>query len=204
MSEEIYRSIVFAGREDRNREYKASFPWDRKKHGDTIARVVKTILAMSNLRDGGHVVIGVDEITTPKGTEHRPIGVQDAHLSTYSYDQVADSIKVYADPSAPFSLDVISLDGMNFVVIAVVGFDEYPVICKTNFGDNILANGVIYYRPKSGRPRSEPISSYVDMRELMDLAVERGVKRYIQLQARISTLGASDQESFQRQLGDFS
>lgn len=75
---------------------------------------------------------------------------------------------------------------------------------QTNFGDNILANSVIYYRPKSGRPRSEPISSYVDMRELMDLAVERGVKRYIQLQARVGTAGTSDQEAFQRQLSDFS
>lgn len=118
MSEEFYRSIVFAGHEDRNREYKTSFPWDRKKHGGSVAKVVKTILAMSNLRDGGHIVIGVEEIDTSRGVEHRPVGVQDIHLNTYSYDQVADVVRVYADPGAPFSLEVVSIDGMNFVVIA--------------------------------------------------------------------------------------
>ena len=56
MSEE-YRAIIYAGSEDRNREYKQSFPWERNTHGGTMAKVTRTILAMSNLRDGQGLVL---------------------------------------------------------------------------------------------------------------------------------------------------
>jgi predicted HTH transcriptional regulator len=69
MSQEEYRSIIYAGSEDRNREYKRSFPWERSSHGTAMAKVTKSILAMSNVRDGGHIVIGVEE--DPKKTSTR-------------------------------------------------------------------------------------------------------------------------------------
>jgi uncharacterized protein (DUF849 family) len=77
MSEE-YRMIIYAGREDRSREYKQSFPWQRRGHGDTMAKIARTILAMSNLRDGGHIVVGVEDGT------YLPKGMQAKHLSTVS------------------------------------------------------------------------------------------------------------------------
>jgi len=125
MSQEEYQSIIYAGSEDRNREYKESFPWDRRTHGETMAKVTKTILAMSNLRDGGHIVIGVNE-----GTSYQSVGMQDDHLVTFSYDAIADFVRNYADPYARFALDVVTLDELNFIVIAVSGFDEFPVVCN--------------------------------------------------------------------------
>jgi predicted HTH transcriptional regulator len=127
------RTLVYAGREERNREYKASFPWDRNTAGETMARVTKSILALSNLRDGGHIVIGVDP----------------AHLGTFSFDNAADFVRNYAEPYARFSLEIVPLDGKKFVVLSVEGFDEYPVICKKSFG-NVLAEGIMYVRPLGG------------------------------------------------------
>jgi len=197
MSEE-YRTIVYAGKEDRNREYKQSFPWERKRHGETMAKIARTILAMSNLRDGGHIVVGVED-----GTPCLPKGVQAKHLSTFSHDKVADFVRSYADPHVNFSLDIVTLDEMNFVVVAVSGFDEFPVICKSSY-ENILAEGAVYIRPRSGRPRSARITSYAEMRELLDLATEKGVRRFLEMEARVGILGPTDAEKFEQQLVDFS
>jgi type I restriction enzyme R subunit len=196
MSEE-YRMIIYAGREDRSREYKQSFPWQRRGHGDTMAKIARTILAMSNLRDGGHIVVGVEDGT------YLPKGMQAKHLSTFSYDKVADFVRNYADPYVSFSLDIVALDEMNFVVFAVSGFDEFPVICKSSYG-NILAEGAVYIRPRNGRPRSARITSYAEMRELLDLATEKGVRRFLEMEARVGALGPTDTERFEQQLTDFS
>jgi predicted HTH transcriptional regulator len=197
MSEE-YRMIIYAGKEDQNREYKQSFPWERKSHGDTMAKIARTILAMSNLRDGGHIVVGVED-----GTPCLPKGVETKHLSTFSYDKVADFVRNYADPYVDFSLDIVDFDEMNFVVFAVSGFDEFPVICKSSYGD-ILAEGAVYTRPRGGRPRSARITSYAEMRELLDLATEKGVRRFLEIEARVGIPGPTDAEKFEQQLTDFS
>jgi predicted HTH transcriptional regulator len=198
---ESYRPIIFAGREDRNREYKQSFSWDRSNR-PTMAKVTKTILAMSNLRDGGYIVIGVNQISG-MDAQFEPVGIQSDCLQTFSYDNVADFVRAYADPYVSFGLEPVTLDGMAFIVIAVAGFAEFPVICKKSYGE-VLSGAKIYVRPRGGCPRSEPISDYVDMRELLDLAVERGVRRFFQMQARVVSPSPSDEERFEQQLGDFS
>ncbi|MCB0195684.1 MAG: ATP-binding protein [Anaerolineae bacterium] len=203
MSQEEYRSIIYAGSEDRNREYKSSFPWDRSTHGSPIAKVTKSILAMGNLRDGGHIVFGVEEISE-SGTSFNPIGMQNQHLRTFSYDTIADFVRNYAEPYVTFNLDQITLDEKNFIVISVIGFEENPVVCKKSY-DNILAEGTVYIRSRSGRPRSEPLTNYPDMRELLDLAIERGVRRFLETQARVGNIiSSNDEEQFNQQLVDFS
>lgn len=201
MNPEGYRPIIFAGREDRNREYKQSFSWDRSNR-PTMAKVTKTILAMSNLRDGGHIVIGVNEVSGID-VQFEAVGVQDDHLQTFSHDKVADFVRDYADPYVSFAVEYVQLDGMAFVVIAIAGFDEFPVICKKSYAE-ILSGATIYVRPRGGRPRSEPISNYSDLRELLDLATERGVRRFLQTQARANVSDLTDSQRFEEQLRDFS
>jgi hypothetical protein len=55
---------------------------------------------MANRRDGGVVIIGVDET----GSGLIPVGLNTADLSTWQYDDVADSLAAYADPSVSFEL----------------------------------------------------------------------------------------------------
>jgi len=192
-------SIIYANSEDRNREYKASFPWERSTDGKTMAKVTKTILAMSNLRDGGHIVIGVDEL--PNG-EYKPTGMQKSHLATYSYDIIADFVKEYAEPAAEFHFDIVRVSGMSFVILSVSGFLDVPVICRKSYSD-ILSESVVYVRPRSGRPRSAPLTNYVDMRELLDLATQRGVKRYLEAMARVYPASNNDQRLFEQELEGF-
>ncbi len=191
--------IIFAGSEDRNREFKASFPWDKSTDGETMARVTKTVLAMSNLRDGGHILIGVKEDSNGHGI---PEGMQQNHTASYSYDLVADFVKQYAEPYARFSLDVVEEQGNTFIILSVTGFDEAPVICRKSYGD-ILHEGRVYVRPQSGRPRSEAVGTYVDMRELMDLAVEKRLRRYVKMLSVASHPGDQDATMFEQQLEGF-
>jgi len=191
--------IIFAGSEDRNREYKASFPWERSTDGETMAKVTKTILAMSNLRDGGHIAIGIDE---ERNGYFAPKGVQEEHLATYSFDLVADFVRNYAEPYARFGLDVVEEQGKTFVVLSVAGFDEVPVICRRSYGD-VLHEGLVYVRPQSGRPRSEAVTAYVDMRELMDLGAEKRLRRYLEMISVGSSPTGEDARRFEEQLEGF-
>lgn len=191
--------IIFAGSEDRNREYKASFPWNRRTDGETMARVAKTILAMSNLRDGGHIVIGVKEDENGHGD---PEGMQPAHLATFSYDLIADFVKQYAEPYARFNLDVVQEQEEAFVILSVAGFDEVPVICRRSYGD-VLSEGRVYVRPQSGRPRSEAVTAYIDMRELMDIGAEKRLRRYIEMISVASSPTDEDAGQFEQQMEGF-
>ncbi len=194
-----WSALINAGSEDRNREFKESFPWDRRTHGETMAKVTKSLLAMGNLRDGGHIVIGVEEGTSGRYTA---AGVQSAHLRTYTPDLVADFVRRYAEPYVRFSYEVVADGGRDYVVLAVVGFDEVPVICRADYG-TALHQGRVYVRPLSGRPRSEEVRDYVDMRELMDLAAERRLRRYLEIVSVAESSAARDQELFDRQLEGF-
>jgi len=188
--------IINAGSEDRNREFKASFPWDRATHGSTMARVTKSILAMSNLRDGGHVIVGVEEDASGRGL---PAGIRDADKRTYTYDLVADFVRQYAEPYAQFNLDFVVDGGKSFVILSIAGFDEVPVVCRKNF-DGVLAEGRVYVRPQSGRPRSEAVTSYVDMRELMDIGAERKLKQYLEIISATQSPTDEDRRRFEHQL----
>ena len=52
--------LILAGKELRNLEYKASVSWN-----DTAIRekIVRSMVAMSNIRDGGSIIIGVNQQT---------------------------------------------------------------------------------------------------------------------------------------------
>jgi hypothetical protein len=189
--------LMVTGREDRNREFKASFPWIRESNGETMAKVTKTILAMSNLPDGGHIIIGVEEPASGS-TSYRAIGMDAEHLKSYSHDVVADFVRSYAEPYANLNLEIVEVGDAKFVAIAVEGFQEIPVVCKRNYGD-ILTQGTVYVRPRSGRPCSEPVSNYADMRELIDLAVERGVTKFLRTQGVARKAKEADAQRFKAQ-----
>lgn len=186
---------ILASAEDRHREFKAPKPWDELKW-----KVAKAAMAMANKRDGGLIILGVEEGSTgPTAT-----GLSNADLQTYRDDEILSFINRFADPYVRASIHRVSVNGRNFVVIEVDEFDEQPVVCKRN-GDEDIREGAIYVR---SRQRSETcaVRSQTEIRELLDIAIERGVRRF----ARIAS-GAGlaihpevdDQQNFDAQLTRF-
>ena len=196
----VLADLVTHGREERNLEYKASFAWG--KGGEPLrSRVIKTCLALANLRDGGAVVVGVVE--DPQGT-FTPVGVEGHHLKTYLQDPIQENINQHADPFIDVTVATVQLEGKAFVVLQVRPFDQVPVICKKNGIEN-LRGGAIYTRARKKHETIE-VPSQTEMREILDRATENGVQRWVEIglhsgAIKIGGPVADAAEQFNEQLG---
>jgi hypothetical protein len=167
---------------------------------------------MANRRDGGRVIVGV--VDEPPRLE--PVGLDVAPLGTWTHDHLADAIGPYVDPRVEFSLQVLTLDAKAIVLIHVGDFVDQPVLCirraehkdaRGQVTEVPLRSGALYMRPHGKHETREPQTA-AEMRQVLDLAVERGVIRFLGL-AEAGGLGRSragqeaDSERFREQAKDF-
>jgi len=142
--------------ESQNLEFKGDVAWDVKS-------LIKDILAMSNLQDGGYIILGIDD----KSLERT--GVSSANIETYNYDVMKDQIAPYVDPFVDFRLYCPKdKNGKNYIVIRVFPFQQIPNICRKDGAD--VKTGVVYYRNNNGRPQSAAVSNSNDMRDIIEVA----------------------------------
>lgn len=179
---------IVHGREERYLEYKRSMIWTGNDL--TKVKIAKAMMAMANLRNGGVIVVGMQE--TSKG-KWAPEAMSPQQTSSFTQDDVALWVNDYATPAVQFSIGPFELNGNGFVVIQVQEFDTAPVICRKQkmAGGEILAAGAIYYR-SNRKFESAPISSDEDSRELIGMAVEKGLSRHV---SRLHRLGLIPTES---------
>ena len=85
-------------------------------------------------------------------------------------------------------------------------FYEIPVLCKRAF-DDVLRDGACYVRT-SRKPETSELPTQTEMRELLDLATEKGVRKYLERAQRMGIISlptvsaqVSDEERFNRELG---
>lgn len=199
MDKDRFIELTQLAREGRNLEFKRSTAWDSSEFK---AKIVKSILAFSNVRDGGAIVIGVER---QPDQSYKFTGITPEHLATYSEDHMASIVAEYADPCAKFIADKADVYGNTFLVILVDEFDEIPVICKRD-GASGLRKGAFYTRTYR-IPESAEVPSQTELREILDMAIEKGVRKYLERQARIgvgftSPTIVSDDEKFAAQRGD--
>lgn len=176
-SDEDFEVILSRG-ETRSVECKSAGPASDKQ---LFAQVTKAILAMSNLRDGGLVVIGLSENA---GNTLARTGISAGDLGTWTArDAIRDRVATYADPSVSFRIEErLYRDGLTYVLIEVDEFDTSPVICRKGYG-SVLAEGAIYVRSRR-KPESVPVRTAADMRDVMELAVEKELARVLRTAAR--------------------
>lgn len=170
------------GKEERHLEYKRSMIWT---DDETKVKIAKAMMAMANLRTGGVVVVGMREIS--KGM-WSPETMTAHQVASFNQDDIATWVNDYATPSVQFSVGPFTFNGDQFVIIQVQEFDTFPVICrkqKTMGGGEALKVGAIYYR-SNRKNESAPIATDEDLRELISLAVERGISRHV---SRLHRLG---------------
>ena len=164
------------GKEERYLEYKGSMIW---KSDDTKIKIAKAMMAMSNLRNGGIIVVGMKEIQ--RGV-WEPDVMTDEQIASFTQDDIAQWVNDYAVPAIQFTVELFLLNASKFIIVRVREFDSAPTICrksKTKGGIQVLKSGAIYYRSNS-KNESAPISSDEDMRELIALAVSKGVAKEIE------------------------
>lgn len=171
MTDKEFEQIIGDRQESRHREFKGSQTWTDPEFK---AKLVKSILAFSNTRDGGWIVVGVRQ----DGDEFHLDGVQSDHLETFTQDTVASVAAAHADPFVEIDLSKKDYNGKWFVVIRVAEFEHVPVICKQSGAAN-LRKGAIYIRTRR-IPESAEVPTQTEMREILDLAAEKELRKYLQ------------------------
>jgi len=177
-------------KEERYLEYKCSMTWT----GDdtTKVKIAKAMMAMSNLRNGGVIVVGLKEIR--RGV-WEPDGMNAQQVASFSHDDIAQWVNDYAVPAVQFTVQPFVSDNNQFVIIQVREFDSVPTVCrkqKTFGGVEALKAGAIYYR-SNRKNESAPISSEEDMRELIALAVDKGVAREVRRLRELGLVGTDSE-----------
>jgi hypothetical protein len=198
MNEQEFRELLAYGREQYGVEFKG--PGSRKdKH--LLAKVIRAVLSMANRRNGGIVIVGIEE----KNGELTPVGISDADLRTWNYDDFADSVAKYADPGVTFDLQILDYGDNNYAIIDVKEFEDIPVLCKRSY-QKVLRAGACYVRTRR-KPETIEIPTQSEMRDLLDLATTKALRRYVSM-ATIAGLGISedaeqnDSELFNKQIED--
>lgn len=154
------------GREERNIEYKGDISWEET---EIKASITKSVLAISNIRDGGVIVIGVHK----NGETYEPNGLSKANFESFKQDDVSAYINEFADPYVETTLRQIEYKDKHFVIIQVLEFSELPVICNKD-GLNNLKRGGIYTRPRR-KIESTFVPGQVEMREIIEMAVAKSI-----------------------------
>lgn len=140
-----------------------------------VAKVARAVISLANQRDGGWVIVGVDEADPERS------GLSEAQLAGWmDYDTVVDKINRYADPPVRLGRDRRQLPtGEDVVVLEVAEFDEVPVLAATDSPKNVIRRGYLYTRSKR-KPESTPTHTQNELREVLDLATQKQLRRFLQ------------------------
>lgn len=164
MTPKELEDILLDAQETDRLEFKGPMSW-------SVQSLIKDILALSNVRDGGWIVIGIDDATRSR------VGVSSTQADTFDSDIMKDQVGVYADPHVEFCIHkVADNSGTNFVVIEVESFEEFPVICKKDSSD--VNRGCIYFRSKTQKPQSARVSNVNDMRDIIERSAAQKMKAF--------------------------
>lgn len=97
MAEPGLAALILNGREERNLEYKGPISWGSV---ETRGKLTKTILGLSNIQDGGAIVIGVEQ----DGERFRPVRLDAADRDSFKQDDVSAFANEYAGPFVQLSV----------------------------------------------------------------------------------------------------
>lgn len=145
-----------------------------------FAKVTRAVLGMGNLRDGGHVLVGIDD--GDPAAMLPGLGGEDLG-SWLAYDDVARKMAEYADPPLRFDISGIELpSGVIVAAIQVFEFADIPHLCAKDY-PGVLRKGALYVRPRKV-PETSEVASSVEMREVLDLATQKALRAYIETAER--------------------
>jgi predicted HTH transcriptional regulator len=207
VTDQEFESLLALGHELDGVEFKGA--WIRTDRL-FLARVVRAILGMANRRDGGLVILGVEESPKPN-----PIGLSDEQAKSWlNYDDLSASVNEYASPCVRFEPESHVFWGKMFVFIRVHQFDDIPVLCAKDYNEPgktapVLRRGACYVRARH-KPETSEIPSEEEMRELLELAIDNGVRKFLTRAQKVGLFPTAsstptpppDEALFQQQIED--
>ena len=98
-----FEQIISIGYEQNGIEFKPGFLYN--KSDELLYKVIRAMIAMANRRDGGIVILGVEEINK----ELKLKGMSSEELKSLNYDDFSTIVNTYADPSIEFNIETIKI-----------------------------------------------------------------------------------------------
>jgi predicted HTH transcriptional regulator len=174
-------------------EFKESAPWKKLQW-----QIIKTALAMANLRDGGIILIGVSQ----RGKIWERKGISGRDLKTFDVDAVLGEVNAYASPHLALDIVTVAHGDKTFLAVQVEEFTDTPLVCKKNGpNEEKLREGDVYVRPP-GVPQTTRITNAAQMHDLLELAAEKRARRFLETAGRVGLVpGQSATERFDKELG---
>lgn len=165
------KGILDAPQESRAVELKPSLPWKNVERQIQIQDIIKSILGMSNVRDGGRIILGVRQNLDRTFTVE---GMKEENLKTYDAENIYQDVRKFGKPEPRFEVKNMKDNDKFFIVFVVQNFLYSPVICNKN-GKNIgtepLIRGALYIR--THKPETKKVDNQTEMREIIELAIEK-------------------------------
>jgi predicted HTH transcriptional regulator len=202
VTEQELEAILAQGHETHGVEFKGP---GKRTNSAFVASVIRAMLGMANHRDGGHVILGIDSESL------EPVGLDDDEEASWlNYDALAPAVNEYASPSLSFNVQSVTFRENQIVIIRVEEFEEIPILCRKEFQapakkSSLLRRGACYVRA-SHKPETSEIPSEQEMRELLELAIDKGVAKFLARVQKVGLLGAgvplkeSDSSRFRKQV----
>lgn len=160
-------------------------------------KLIRTAMAMANLRDGGVIVVGASE----RGDAWQLTGISEEHLSSFEVDEFVDMVNRFASPPIAVELVLVPYrDGPRFLAIQVREFGETPIVCRRDGPPGSgLKQGVLYVRP-AGVARTSEVRTAEEMHSLLDLAAEKRARRILETARRIGMQAPASARPFDDEL----
>src|SRR5215218_10258979 len=115
MTDDEFQIIAERGRERRDIEFKAG---GSIRDDHLLRRVIRSVLGMTNTRDGGSVILGVDERLGLAVFS----GMDETDARTWTIDSFGDKVASWVDPAVSVDIETKLYQGRYFVVIQVAEF----------------------------------------------------------------------------------
>lgn len=163
MDEKTIQNLLQIG-ENQNVEFKAG----NRCSGDFRCKIATVIIAFSNTRGGGTLLIGVDNLS------RTVTGLSDEDLNSYDITDISSYLKERCSSIPKFYLAKLIVDKKNIVVITVEEFGVQPTILRADIASDQKTHanaGEILIR--NSLSSTAKIQTYEEMNELLSLAISR-------------------------------
>jgi predicted HTH transcriptional regulator len=172
-ADQLIRELLAQGSESRV-DYKSarSAPSDARGW----AKLAKHVIGLSNRKDGGYLLIGVEDGTL------QPVGLTDDQVATWDAARVNTQLAQHAAPRPGVQVIRGSLeDGKVLLAVRVAAFEEQPLVCTKTVtseqGRPIIREGALYIRTEGTETRE--VSTEAEMRELLSRAYVKRAERLL-------------------------
>jgi len=140
------------------------------------ANLAKHVIGLSNRKDGGYMLIGVEDGT------FKAHGLSDDQVATWDAARVNAALAGYAAPRPVVQVICGSLeDGTVLLALRVAEFEEQPLVCTKSIRDDqgspVLRQGALYIRTEDTETRE--VSTEAEMRELLSRAYVKRAERLL-------------------------